>query len=410
MTFRDLGLIVIGAILGDGPRTLLLVTSEAPGGSRVGEDNAGGRGKHRASMLRRQVTAAQPVARDVTVSLAGQFRGDFPNAHWLAAAWSPDGAQLAFGGRTLGGAGVLQVWNAGSGRRAGTRPLTEDLAGAVVSLAWSPDGGELATVEADVMSGRGRPVVRVRSKGDSSRPIDVPGGLPVTQVAWSPDGSVLALSGPGCAHTLLVDAETGAQRLLLGGVSGPVAFAPDRRVIAGIDGTSVVLCAVQSGQRVRVLAGQQHVPAAIAWARRGKYLAVADGQRIHVWDAEAGTGLWDLPWAVGETNRGSDGAITALDWLDDGHYLLEFRRNGAVLRDEAGTSIVSTLTLWDTADGSLQFAEKAAQVSYQGRGPIGTVALSPDGGRPGYRSLALALSDTPPVIWGISGDLRHYRP
>jgi WD40 repeat protein len=373
----------------------------------VRADDDTGRPKRVASVVRRQVTAVQPVARDVDVSLAGQFRGDFPNAYWLTAAWSPDGAQLAFGGRTLGGAGVLQVWNAASGRRDGARQLTQDLAGAVVSLAWSPDGRELATVESNLMSGR--PSVRIRSKGDSGRAIEIPAGFSVAQVAWSPDGSMLALTAPAAEATLLVDARTGGQRLLLGGVSGPVAFAPDRRLIAGIDGTSVVLCALDNGQRVRVLAGQQHVPAAISWARHGRYLAVADGQRIHIWNAESGAGLWDLPWAVAETSRTGDGAITALDWLDGGRYLLEFRLDGAVLRDEAGTSSVSTVTLWDTADGTLQFAEKAAHVGHGGRGPIATIALAPAArGRPGQHSLALALADTPPVIWQITGNLHNF--
>jgi WD40 repeat protein len=380
----------------------------------VSDDDGSGRGGHVASVSRRQVISPRPPSRNPSVQLAGHFSGDFPNAYWQAAAWSPDGSQLAFGGRTLGGAGVLHVWNGESGRRAGARHLTQDLAGAVISLAWSPDGEELASVELHHMSGRR--AVRIRSTADNSREIALPAqglpaqGLPVAQAAWSPDGTLLALSGPGCGETLLVDSHTGAHRLLLGRMSGPVAFEPEGRLIAGVDGTNVVLCDVVTGQRVRILSGQHHVPAALAWARRGTFLAVADGERILVWDARVGAGRWDLPWSTPAPDRGSDGRVTAIEWLDGGHYLLEFRRTGGAWRDEAG-SIVSTVTLWDTADGTWQFAEPASQVSHQGRGPIAATTLAPaNPERPVHRRLALALDDTPPVIWAITGDLPHYLP
>src|SRR5262249_45511433 len=182
----------------------------------------------------------------------GRFHGSFPNSYWLSAAWSPDGSQLAYGGKTQQGSGVLELWNGESGHHEGFsgRHLTHDVTGAVLSLAWAPDSRRLATVE----SGRsGELAVRVRSQAGGSRPVALPPGLPVSQVAWSPDGTLLALSGPGCPDTVLADASAGGQYRVLPGVSGPVAWEPDGRLIARVDGTSIVLSDPVTGKKTNAL-------------------------------------------------------------------------------------------------------------------------------------------------------------
>jgi WD40 repeat protein len=192
---------------------------------------------------------------------------------------------------------------------------------------------------------------------------------------------------------------------MLDGVRGPVAWEPEGQLIAGVDGTTVVLCDQATGQRAGVLEGQRHVPTAVAWARHGRYLAVGDGEEIRVWDAQAGAMRWTLPWMTDQGDRGPDGSVTAIEWLDGGGYLLEFRRQGGASRDEEDISL-STVILWDIETGKCQFGKLFHEtLRTSRRRPIAGVALAPD-----HRRLALALDTAPPVIWRITGDLPHLLP
>jgi WD40 repeat protein len=354
---------------------------------------------------RRQSPPPQPPAGRVTVTRVGHFHGNFPGAFWLSAAWSPDSSQLAFGGKTQFGHGYLEVWNGESGHHEGfaMRHLTHGAVGPVISLAWAPDSRHLATLESEHKSGR--LTVHVRSQADRSRAISLPPGLAASQVTWSPDGTLLALSGPHCPHTVLMDPADGSQRRVLDGVSGPVAWEPEGRLIAGVHGTDVVLCDRVTGERVRALTEHKHVPAALAWARHGKYLAVADGEEIRVWNAESGAWRWKLPWATAEGDRGPDPTVTAMDWLDGGGYLLEFRQRGGAWRDEQG-STVSTIVLWDIETGKSQFVQRFYETrgTSNRRHPIAGLALAPD-----HRRLALAFDTATPSIWQITGDLPNYQ-
>ncbi len=293
----------------------------------------------------------QPPAGKAGIERVGRFHGNLPGSFWLSSAWSPDGSQLAYGGRTQPGSGVLQVWDGESGHHEliSMRHLTHGVAGVVISLAWAPDSKHLATLESHHKSGQ--LTLHIRSQAERRRAIDVPGGLAgMSQVAWSADGTLLALSGPHCPRTVLVDPSDGSRRGVLDGVRGPVACEPEGQLIAGVDGTAVVLCDQATGRRVRVLEGQRHVPAAVAWARHGRYLAVADGEDVRVWDAPAGAVRWTLPWTTVQGDRGPDGSVTAVEWLDGGGYLLEFRKQGGAWRDEQGRT-VSTVILWDIETG-----------------------------------------------------------
>ncbi len=353
----------------------------------------------------RQAPPAQPPTGKPGITRVARFHGNPPSSFWLSMAWSPDGSQLAYGGKTQLGLGVLHAWNGESGHHEAfaMRHLTHGVTGPVISLDWAPDSKHLATLEAGRRSGP--PTVRIRSQAERSRAIDVPAGLPAAQVTWSADGTLLAVSGPDCPGTVLVDPSDGRQRRVLDGVRGPVAWEPEGPLIAGVEGTTVVLCDPATGRRVRVLAGHKHVPSTVAWARHGQYLAVADGEKIRVWNAASGDEVWTLPWTTAEGDRGPDGTVTAIQWLDGGGYLLEFRPRGGAWRDEQG-STVSTVILWDIETGKWQFVELFYEtLRTNQRRPIAGVALAPDG-----RRLALALDTAPPAIWRITGDLPHHRP
>ena len=365
----------------------------------MSDDDPGMVQKHLINMARRHEQAPAQPSGKTTITRTGSFHGTFSNSYWLAQAWSPDGARLAHGGRSGSGAGIVQVWNGNTGHHEAhsMRHLTHGLTGAVVSLAWSPDNSSLATVEVNHESGQR--AVGIRSQAGGSRAVAVPPGLQVSQVTWSPDGTLLALSGPDCPQTVLLDPATDTVRRVLDGLSGPVAWQPEGRLIAGHYETSVLLCDPATGGRVGRLAGHDHRPGALGWARHGKFLAVADGERIRVWDAEASTQVSVIPWTTAQGDRGPDGTITALDWLDGGRYLLEFRPRGGVWRDERG-STVSTGILWDAQEVKWCFVELFSELVNQVRQPLAGSALAPDG-----RRVAHAVESHAPGIWRISGGM-----
>jgi WD40 repeat protein len=344
-----------------------------------------------------QQAPVQPSGK-ITITRTGSFHGTFSNSLWLSQAWSPDGTQLAYGGKTAGGAGILQVWDGNTGHHEAhsMRHLTHGLTGAVVSLAWSPDSGRLATVE--VSHDSGQRAIGIRSRSGGSRAVAVPPGLPVTQVTWSPDGGLLALSGPDCPQVILLDPATDTVRRVIDNLSGPVAWRPASQLLAGSYETSVLLCDPATGGRTGRLAGQDGRPTAIAWAPHGKFLAVADGELIRVWDADAGTQVSTIPWTTVEGDRGPDGTVTRIDWLDD-RCLLEFRPRGGAWRDERG-STCSTAILWDALQPRWIFVELFSELVNSVRQPLAGSVLAPDG-----RRTAHAVDNHAPTIWRINGDL-----
>jgi WD40 repeat protein len=370
------------------------------------DDNIHGFEGFLVNRARRQQAAQQQAptkAHDIT--RVARFDGATPGMHWLSAAWSPDGSQVAVGGRHLSGShGELEIWNGRTGHHEGhsTRHLRHDLAGPVVSMSWAPDSAHLATIEKNSKSGL--LVLNVRSQAEGKHAIALPEGAQMDQVAWSSDGSLLALSSRGARTTLLVEPGSGQLRRTLEGLSGPVAWEPGGHRIAGPDGADVAIFDAVTGQRERTIAGQDHQATAVSWATRGKVLAVSDGEHIRVVDADSGERLWNLPWVTAEGDRSDNSSVRSIGWLDSGRYLLEFRKYGAWSRSDANTR-VGTVALWDVTAHSLfwfLFHETTGHVQR----PPAEVLVGPQGGR----QTLIFFDHHPPSVWEISGDLPGYEP
>jgi len=159
------------------------------------------------------------------------------NNDWnLRPAWSPDGKQIAFVSDRASTFPVLWLMNAadGTGRRALPTPGFQEEA--VDTIAWSPDGAQLAVtwyaepgpsqIALVPMATTGRPQVRVLT--------GAPGGA--LDPSWSPDGAWLAYAGhDGLAlelHAVQPDGN-GEQRLTQDGfLARSPAWSPDGRHIA----------------------------------------------------------------------------------------------------------------------------------------------------------------------------------
>jgi hypothetical protein len=111
-----------------------------------------------------------------------------------------------------------------------------------------------------------------------------------------------------------------------------------------------------------------------------------------------------IPWTTGEGDRGPDGKITSIEWLDGGRYLLEFRPRGGAWRDERG-STCSTAILWDAQEVRWHFIELFYEMLGGIRRPIAGSVLAPDG-----RRCAHAIDNHAPTIWRIDGDLPNSLP
>ena len=231
------------------------------------DDNHGFQG-FLVNRARKQQLAAQPATTlEHDINRTAHFEGSTPLMHWLSAAWSPDGSQVAVGGHHARTGdlerGELEIWNGHTGQHEGhrTRHLRHDLAGRVISLSWAPDSTRLASIETHAKSGQ--QVLHIRSEAEGKRATSLPEGSEMSQVTWSPDGSQLAVSARGARTVLLIDPGNGQLRRTLEGVAGPV-----------------------------------------AWATGGTVLAVSNGENIRVSNADNGEWLRNVPWATAEGDRG----------------------------------------------------------------------------------------------------------
>lgn len=183
-------------------------------------------------------------------------------------------------------------------------------------------GGGLALVDG------GRRVVTAGHAGEAGPQVwDLDTGDPVADlaavedaisgseyVAESPDGRLLAFHGND-REVLVVDARTGdLERVWVGRNPGMVAFSPDGRLMAGVDGRSILLWRVRDGHRVATLPGDGSGLVSVAFRPDGRHLAAgADSGRIMVWDARSG--------ALLQRVRGHEWPVRAVAYSADGRWL-----------------------------------------------------------------------------------------
>ena len=282
-------------------------------------------------------------------------------------AWRPDGKQIASAGID----GTVKVWDVDWD----DHHLTiKTQPGQVISLAWNPKGKQLATGASDGL-------VRIWELAGAREPIVLHGHSNwVWQVAWNPAGTRLA-SGSWEGGIKVWEASTGRELQSVQASTGvlddpldvrSLAWSPDGKRLASVaqdgclkvwDGDTMTLLAAYDLKGMSAFA--------VAWSPDGRQLAAGLGSvqagDIQILDAATGK--------VREVLRGHRSIIRSLAWSRDNRRL-------------ASASDDATAKVWDTQAGRELYTLTGHSAA------VRSVAWSPDESR-----LATGSWDHTVKIW-----------
>jgi eukaryotic-like serine/threonine-protein kinase len=343
------------------------------------------------NMAGQAATSSGGVARVLELlSLAEKHRTDLRNWEWyyldglchrdlatlrghqrsvMAAAWSPDGRQLA----SAGDQGVIQLWDANRGETLRTWRASFR---AIQSIAWSPDRTRLATASWDGAVkvwevGSGKEVLVLIPEKSVESPDGITPLSAVFAVAWSPDGKQL-VSGGEDSVVHIWDAAKGSETRVIPCHNQKVlslAWSPDaNRLASALTDSTIRIWDTTTGKETRTLRGHLNWVNSIAWNPKGTELASASKDRtVKVWSATDGKELLSF--------GGHSQSVSAIAWSPDGAHI-------------ATASDDRTVKIWPSAGGS----ETSTFRGHTER--VTAVAWSPDGKR-----LASASGDMTVKIW-----------
>ncbi|MGW6728625.1 nSTAND1 domain-containing NTPase [Nocardia sp. NPDC055029] len=344
----------IGPAMGE-PGTEVQALAFSPDGNRLASAGAAKTVKlwdaHSGAALRETAPAGDPRVKNAEAILSLSF--------------SPDGHFIAAGGNTIGvgplaSAGTpLRIWNTETGA-AVANPVTGNF-GAVVSVAFSPEGGRIVTGGDDktvrlwdpdtgqqvgdplrlntavrhvAFTPDGNRIVAVaddtgqifRADPDSALPSKVGGSraveqaMPDSRLVIDTDRPQIVIFRDGVLQRL--NADTGERvgvvivsEALRGGMQ--ISFSPDERWLAvvGRDNDVRVLDAENGRQRGAPMKGHTDTLNTVEFSPDGKTLATGSGDKaIRLWD-------WATGYQIGEPLTGHENGVDEIVFSEDGRRL-----------------------------------------------------------------------------------------
>ncbi len=283
-------------------------------------------------------------------------------------AFSPDGGTLASADES----GRITLWDATSGKQRSTLVNSETITG----LSFSPDGGTLASTVKDAIT------LWDVTSGHSSKTLRNPSGAAVTGLSFSPDGGALANVDSDAQITLWNLISGASLRLPSSHPDGVTAlvFSPDGALLASAGKDAYArLWNVSSGQEHSMLLNPSgSAITGLAFSPDGGILASAgEDARIALWDVGSGSAKRTLV-GHGDVIRG-----------------IAFSPDGTVLASGGKDAHVK---LWDVASGR----ERLTLLGPFGAAVTGVAFDS------GGDTLASVGEDARILVWDVStGQLRQ---
>ncbi|HVN56399.1 MAG TPA: hypothetical protein VMT46_18880 [Anaerolineaceae bacterium] len=234
----------------------------------------------------------------------------------LSLAWSPDGSQLALGLWD----GSISLVSAADGQKALDLRLQPDPSAQIRCLAYAPGGAELASGSMGI--------VRVwdLAGGSLKRSLNASTESWIDSVAYSPDGRYLAASSADGILWLWNTSDGGVVAKLpveTNGHTGQLAFTPDGRTLALAVDSAVYTWPVVNPQAPQRMDLDGTVAQGLAFAPSGDILAVAlDNGVIQLLSFPEGSLLASL--------SGHTGGVSSLSFSADGFSLFSGSYDGTV--------------------------------------------------------------------------------